>query len=130
VAAVVLVAIGVALAWLAHSVFGEARHPVDTAPWTSVSTAVIFSLTAAMFLGAGAWALLGGHGRQGRLVSVAAPATTLTVLPWTAVAGDWGVAVNVVAGVVAVVSWRMASGRGDRGWPARRSWRSWRSRGD
>jgi hypothetical protein len=109
VAALIVLLIGVALAWLAHRVLAEAAHPVDETTAHLVSTAVLYSLVAAMFVGAGAWGLLGGHSRQRRLVAVAAPASTLAVLPWTAIAG-WGVALNAVAGVVAAVAWLLAAG--------------------
>ena len=123
IAAATVIAISVALAWQAHRLLSAARDPVDTTTATLASTAVMYSLTAAIFLGVGAWALLGARSRSGWLVSVAAPATTVAVLPWSAVAG-WGIAVNVVAGAVAVASWLMAWG----GSNARRRTRRWPSR--
>jgi hypothetical protein len=104
VGAVVLIAISVGLAWLAHGALGESAHPVDSAPSALVGFAVIIALIAAMFLGAGAWTLLGGDTRRGRVLALAAPASVLAVLPWSGVA-SWGVVINVVVGLVATASW-------------------------
>jgi hypothetical protein len=115
-ARVLLLAAGaVALTILARHTLSLAAHPVDTKPGGYTIIAVMYALVAAMLLGPAAWAVLGGARRAGRWLAVAAPATALALLPWTA-ATNAGTAFNLAACVLAAVSWFVAvrASRGQR----------------
>lgn len=96
------------LTLLARHVLAHAAHPIDTPPVWIAMQAVEFALVAAMLLAPAGWAFLGGGRRVGRWVSLAAPATTLALLPWTA-ATDAGIGINLLAGLVAGAGWLLAA---------------------
>lgn len=106
--ALLLVAAAGGLTWLARQVLASAADPIDTPPSVLAVGATMYALVAALLLGPAAWAFLGGGRRVGRWVSLAAPATTLALLPWTALT-DAAIVINVIAGLVAVASWLLAT---------------------